>query len=259
MPAIISEFGIKLLHRPLNPVKRIHFILFSLALFALQAFGADWQTDYAELLKTYVTPDGVRYAAWHQNSQDLKKLETVVEGIAREDISKMTQKEQLAFYLNAYNAWILDRILLKYPTAGPLSGNPLFFFTSKITVAGKGVTFDRLEQKVIRPQFKEPRVHFALNCASKSCPPLSNHPFIGAELDQQLDEAARLFCNSDRAVRLSSDGRSGEFSKIFDWYQKDFEAGGGVISFMNRYRKTPLSTDLVIRFMNYDWSLNESQ
>jgi len=189
----------------------------------------------------------------------MQKIDAITEGIAHEEISKLNPKEQLAFYLNAYDAWILDRILHKYPTGGPLAGNPLFFFTSKIAVAGKSLTFDTLEQKIIRPQFKEPRVHFALNCASKSCPPLSSRPFSATDLDGHLDELARAFCNSTRAVQLSADGNTATLSKIFDWYQKDFQSAGGVVTFINRYRGKPLPEGIAIRFSSYDWSLNESR
>ncbi len=120
------------------------------------------------------------------------------------------------------------------------------------------MSFNDLEQKVIRPTFKEPRVHFALNCASASCPPLASRPFDAATLNDQLDQLTRAFMNVNPRAIIGSGG-SIALSKIFDWYKDDFAAAGGSVAFINRYRKEPLPAGAKVKFMDYDWSLNETK
>jgi len=213
--------------------------------------------EYAALLKTYVTPGGVRYAAWKQNAGDIAALQRVADFYAGTKAPK-DRDSALAWHINAYNSWILHNILAKYPTKGPLAGEPLFFHGNRIVISGGKTSFNDLEQKVIRPTFKEPRVHFALNCASASCPPLAARPFEAATLNEQLDQLARAFANGNpQAIQVS--GKGVALSKIFDWYKNDFAAAGGAVAFINRFRKEPLPADARVKFMDYDWSLNEAK
>src|SRR5204863_7593911 len=139
--------------------------------------------------------NGFHYAEWKANGEDMKGLQKVVDGIAAAPASSAKSKEQLAFHINAYNAWILHEALEKYPTKSVK--DPLFtFFTSKrITVAGEKMSFNRLEKEIIRPRFDEPRVHFALNCASRSCPPLRDTPYSGDTIDIDLEQLTKAFVN----------------------------------------------------------------
>lgn len=211
---------------------------------------ADWTDDYAVLLKKYVTPDGVHYATWKKNAADLASLDRVTSGIAAP-----AKNGDLAFYLNAYNAWILREALAKYPTKSVRDALFTFFISDRITVGGVKMSFNKLEKDVIRAKFKEPRVHFALNCASRSCPPLNPEPFRARDLDAQLEKLATAFVNSDRGVRVK--GGSVELSKIFDWYKDDFGGTPGAISFINKHRAQPIPADAKISFQTYNWNLNE--
>ena len=219
--------------------------------------GATWQDEYARLLKKYVTPAGVRYAEWKANAEDRQAIQNVVDGIASAPASTAKTKEQLAFHLNAYNAWILREAVEKYPTKSVK--DPLFtFFTGKrITVAGEKMSFNRLEKEIIRPRFEEPRIHFALNCASRSCPPLRNEPYAAAAIDEQLEEQARDFVNSPKGVAMTKE--SVNLSKIFDWYKEDFGGPPGVIAFINKRRATPIPANAKLTYQEYDWGLNESK
>lgn len=214
--------------------------------------------DYAELLQKYVTQDGVRYAAWHTNPADLKKLSEVANFYATTTPPDKSKSDALAWYLNAYNAWILQNILAKYPTKGPLDGETLFFHGNRIVISGKKTSFNDLEQKVIRPTFKEPRVHFALNCASASCPPLNAKPFDAATLDADLTRLASAFINGN-AVQFTDGGKTLRLSKIFDWYAEDFGGKGKAVAYLNGYRTSKLQDAPKIQFMDYDWSLNEAK
>lgn len=219
----------------------------------------NWLKSYDQLLEKYVTSTGVKYVEWKGSAADLQKLQSVVDAIAQANVSSMVKKDQLAFYLNAYNAWILHEALGKYPTKSVKDALFTFFLGRRIKVAGEQMSFNHLEKDVIRAKFGDPHVHFALNCASRSCPPLNRQAFRGSELDAQLEKLAKAFVNSEKGVRLSADNKSAELSKIFDWYKEDFKNDGGVIAFINKRRSRPLPNDVKISYQNYDWALNEAK
>lgn len=218
--------------------------------------SSTWIDPYNKLLAKYVTGSGVKYAAWKSNPADLKAIQEVVDGIASQKVSGLNQKEQLAFYINAYNAWILHEALAKYPTKSVKDLLFTFFLSKRIKVAGEQMSFNDLEKDVIRKKFNEPRVHFALNCASQSCPPLNQEAFRGEKLDTQLEKLAVAFVNSPRGVDYMPQKKSAALSAIFNWYKDDFKAVGGPVAFINKRRKPPLPDDTKITYQDYDWSLN---
>lgn len=209
---------------------------------------------YKELLSRYVTPRGVRYDAWHKNSGDMEKLRTVVDFYAN-TLPPSDSDSSLAWHLNAYNAWILHNILKKYPTKGPLDGETLFFHGKRIIISGKKTSFDHLEQKIIRPTFKEPRIHFAVNCASESCPPLHTTPFTAANLDADLEFLTRQFINKN-PQGVVPDGDRVKLSKIFEWYAEDFGGKKQLLPYINRYREQPVPAEARVEFLDYSWKLN---
>ncbi len=213
--------------------------------------------EYAALLKKYVAPEGVRYADWHGNADDMKKLEAVV-GFYADTQPPANRDDSLAWHLNAYNAWILHNILKKYPTKGPLDGETFFFHGNRIKVAGKQTSFDHLEQKVIRPTFEEPRIHFALNCAAGSCPPLWNEPFRGDTLDRDLERLTREFIN-DNPEGVVPEGNRVKLSKIFEWYADDFGGKDNLVAYVNKFRNSPVTADANVEFLDYRWTLNETR
>ena len=220
------------------------------------AFAADWQADYARLLKKYVAPGGVKYAEWKGNAADVKSLQDVVDGIAAAPASTAKSREQLAFHINAYNAWILHEAVEKYPTKSVRDALFTFFLTNRISVAGVKMSFNRLEKDIIRPRFGEPRIHFALNCASRSCPPLRNEPYDAGKLDAQLDEQTSAYVNSEIGVKPQGDGAA--LSKILDWYKEDFGGDAGVAALLKKYRSGK-SDFKKISYQDYDWGLNETK
>ena len=216
----------------------------------------NWMESYDKLLGKYVTSGGVKYAAWKNNAADVQALQAVVDGIAKEAISGLDRRQQTAFYLNAYNAWILHEALAKYPTASVKDALFTFFIAKKITVAGQQTSFKALEDNVIR-KLGEPRVHFALNCASRSCPPLNREAFTGPKLEEQFEKLAKGYVNSERGVKYTAGSKSAELSKIFDWYKDDFKRDGGPLAFINKRRTTPIPADAKVSYQEYDWGLNE--
>jgi len=218
-----------------------------------------WAGTYNKLLAKYVTNSGVKYAAWKNNTADMKALQSVVDGIGNEKISGLSKKDQLAFYINAYNAWILHEALAKYPTKSVKDTLFTFFLSQRLKVAGEAMSFNHLEKDIIRPKFGEPRVHFALNCASRSCPPLNREAFRGDKLDGQLEALAVAFVNTPRGVDYSAANKTAALSKIFDWYKEDFQSAGGPIAFINKRHNPPLPNDVKITYQDYNWSLNEAK
>jgi hypothetical protein len=224
--------------------------------------GSTWIDDYEALLQKYVTPKGVRYKAWHRSKTDIAALDKVIAAIAVQSLAKLDREERLAFYLNAYNAWILHRILQDYPTNGPggggFFGRNRFFKSNVLKVAGSKTSFSDLENEIIRPKFAEPRIHFALNCASKSCPPLHTLAFRKETLDATLTALTTAFVNENpNGVKLVDGGKKVQLSKIFDWYEDDFN--GGQITYINRFRKSKISGAAKVEFQDYSWNLNEAR
>ena len=212
--------------------------------------------EYKTLLTTYVSPKGVDYQRWSQSPLDLARLQSVTDFYATTH-PPIDQQQSLAWHLNAYNAWILQQILTNWPSKGPLDTSLLFFHRKSITISGRKMSLQHLEQQIIRPTFNEPRIHFALNCASRSCPPLHPRPFQAQSLDSTLSELTRVFINTNPHA-LSLSGKNLQLSKIFDWYQKDFGSRQNLIPFINRYRKVQIPSDSKISFTKYDWALNQS-
>jgi hypothetical protein len=219
-----------------------------------------WQKDYDALLKKYVSDGGVRYAAWKSDSADLAALNRVVAAIGTDNPGGLGRDDRLAFYLNAYNAWVLHLVLAKYPIRSVKDYAPFYgIFTGKnIKLGGESVSLDYLEKGLVAKGFQEPRVHFALNCASRSCPVLIPSAYAGATLDATLNERAKAYIVNPRGVQLSSDGKTARLSSIFKWYADAFKPAGGIVAFINRYRPQPLPADVKVEFQDFDWSLNES-
>ncbi len=220
---------------------------------------AGWRDSYATLLGRYVTPSGVEYKKWHASAADVRALEGVVSGIASEDVAALSGDDRLAFYINAYNAWMLDQVLQAYPVDSVTGIAPLWgvFTNKRIVVAGERMSLNHLEKDIILEEFGDARVHFAINCASRSCPPLLDVPYAGAKLDAQLDEVVTAGVSENPLTVKVEDGTVQVF-EVFKWYEADFAKAGGTRAFIDRYRDDPLPEGGEIEFMDYDWSLNQA-
>jgi len=245
--------------------------------FIRHAAGSPSTVDHSawdKLLKTYVVvgADGlnrVRYAqfkaAGHdQLKQYIARLETV-------DVTALDRPEQFAFWANLYNAKTVDIVLEKYPVASikdislgggivaAIKGGP---WKAKVTsVSGQQLSLDDIEHGILRPVFKDPRVHYAVNCASIGCPNLLDEAFVGARLEIQLEAAARKYINSPRGVLVEPGKLTA--SSIYSWFQADF--GGneqGVIKHLVKYAEPALKKRLESNTgglsYDYDWRLNDA-
>jgi hypothetical protein len=215
---------------------------------------------YAELLKKYVRAGKVNYAGFKKEEAKLDRYLEILENV---DPAGLPRNEQFAFYVNAYNAWTIKLILSGYPDVtsikdlGSLLKSP---WKKKIVrIDGKVISLDHVEHEILRPRYGDPRVHFAINCAAKSCPPLRPEPFSGAILDQQLDDSTRSFINDPKSYRLEDNELY--VSRIFKWFSEDFN--DDIYGFFLKYATGDLAEELeakagriVVKYLHYDWSLN---
>jgi hypothetical protein len=122
-------------------------------------------------------------------------------------------------------------------------------------IAGVDMSLDEVEHSILRKEFDEPRIHFAINCASVSCPPLLNEAFVASNLENQLTRVATTFINDPSRNKISR--QSAQLSSIFSWFKGDFTKKGTLIEFLNRYSKVKISPNARISFLDYNWNLNE--
>ena len=203
----------------------------------------------------------VRYAGMAGERAALQRYLDGLSATPRSEFDGWTRPEQMAFLVNAYNAFMVDKILQRYPDIrsvwdfGKLFGNP--FKDEFFSLLGRKASLDWIEHEMLRKAYRDPRIHYAVNCASVSCPMLRAEPYVGARLDAQLDDQARRFL-SDASRNRYRDARL-EVSKIFDWYKEDFEPRD---AYFARYAAL-LGADAAavraarITFLDYDWALND--
>jgi hypothetical protein len=206
-------------------------------------------TDYQSILKSYVSTEGqVNYTTLKTKE---KEIDIILSKWADVNPSNLSSKEQLAFYINLYNLSTIKFILTQWPLKSIKEAKGGKAWDIKfISLNKKIISLNDLENNLIRPTFKDPRVHFALNCGAISCPPLSNKAFTGLNLDSSLEALTKKFITNPKSTSISTSKLA--LSKIFDWYKSDF---GNVYSFIGKY--TPLSSNsLPISYFEYNWSLN---
>lgn len=214
---------------------------------------------YGEVLKKYVKDGVVDYEGFRSEEE---QLDQYLKTLDETNPDELPREEQLAFYINAYNAYTIKLILENYPLKSIKDIGGWFKSPWEIEfceIGGKTLTLDEIEHEIIRPRFKDPRVHFAVNCASKSCPPLISEPYQGTILDHQLSANTRSFLNNPARNRL--EGKTLYVSKIFKWFKEDF--GGDVVGFFLKYAEEDLKDRLLaqkdqieIEYLHYDWGLN---
>jgi hypothetical protein len=216
---------------------------------------------WADLLGKYIKPGGVDYAGF---KKDEDRLDRYLKLLENADPEKLPRNEQYAYYINAYNAWTIKLILSGYPGVKSIKdfGSILQSPWQKdwVRVNGEVITLDHIEHNILRPRYKDPRVHFAINCSAVSCPPLGPEPFEADTLDQQLDDSTRAFVNNAGSYRL--EGNTLYVSRIFKWFSEDFSEGA--LGFYLQYAEGDLKEKLIsrkdriqVKYLHYDWSLND--
>lgn len=246
-------------------------------LFSAHARGSAATVDHAAwsgLLRRYTVLDGkglrrVRYAAW--KAEGRAALDAYIASLESVAVARLDRAEQFAFWANLYNAKTIAIVLDKYPVKSikdiSLGGSFLATFTGGpwkakvVKVSGHDLSLDDIEHGILRPIFKDPRVHYAVNCASVGCPNIGGEAFTGAKLETQLDAAAKAYVNSPRGVSLARGGVTA--SSIYTWFQADFGGdAAGVLAHLQRYAEPGLRAKLApvttIDGYVYDWTLNDA-
>lgn len=231
---------------------------------------ADFPPDHImwdSLLKKHVDEEGlVDYVGFQSDSIQLNTYLKMLSDSAP-DPKKWTEKEQLAYWINAYNAFTIQIVIRHYPVESIKdisSGLNIPFVSTTwdikfIEIGGEQLDLNRIEHGIIRKEFEEPRIHFAVNCASISCPKLRQEAYTAKMLEEQLEAQAIEFIN-DPDRNLIKDSKNAEVSKLFTWFSGDFKKKSSDIrSYLNRYSNTHLAEDADIQFMDYDWGINDQK
>ena len=177
----------------------------------------------------------------------------------------LSGEEGLAFWINMYNAWTLKLILTKYPEISSIKDFGSVFSSpwdkEFVTIGGESLTLGEIEHKILRKEYRDPRIHFAINCASRSCPPILAEAYLPQTLEAQLDRATLDFINQDHNTRIE-DGKL-FVSRIFKWYKSDFK---DTLGYVRQYARGDLakafsqqSRSPKVVYMAYDWSLNDTR
>ena len=223
-------------------------------------------TLFDQVLQAYVDEQGrVDYAALKQNPQQLEAYLDAIAVISPNELP--TGRAALASWINAYNALTIKGVLDHYPTTSVRKIKPYLSFFSRIKfrVGNQDYTLNDIEHGIIRGEFAEPRIHFALVCASGGCPILQNRAYLPETLDEQLENATSGFINNPEKVRLDRENRVLYLSKIFEWYTVDFEqTHDSLLDFVMAYRPETdavflKNEDVHVQYLPYDWELNDQK
>ena len=214
--------------------------------------------DFDAVVQAYVRNGQVNYPVIQVDQRFTQYLDQ----LDRVDPNSLSREDRLAFWINAYNAYAIKGIL-DGATPGTFMGRYRYFIGRDYRIGGTFINLYDLERKILVAQFHDPRIHFAIVCASTSCPKLQPWTYRGAELNRQLDYVARAFINDPTRNRFDREKKIAFLSKVFDWFTEDFEAQAGSLSrYVAQYVADPdLANDLTstpyrIEFLDYDWSLN---
>ncbi len=241
------------------------------------AAQGDADAPYDALLRRHVkpSPDGVTrvdYAGWRAHAADRAALDAYIAEMAQRRPSTMVRGEALAYWGNLYNAVTLKVVIDRYPVASIRDIKSDSWLDPKaytgpwrqprVTVEGRRLSLDDIEHSIMRPTFKDPRVHYVVNCASHGCPNLLNRAWRAATLEADLDQAARDFINHPRGVTVLPSGGL-RVSSIYKWFIEDFggdDAGllAHFLAFAEPELKQKLARSPRIVEDDYDWSLNRS-
>jgi hypothetical protein len=256
-----------------NLTMRYALLLLAAMIAASPAFAADpdyrlWQ----ELLSKHYDPaKGMNYKGLKADKATLDRLR---QQMAAVDVASLSRPEQLAYWINLYNISTVNVVAENYPVESirDISTDPVVrlnvFKKPHVKVKGGTLSLNDVENDKIRAGFKDPRIHFAINCAAESCPPIRPEPYVGARIDQQLDDQTRRFLTGPRGVRLEKDGSDLilHVTKIMDWFKDDFEDwGGGSVAFLKKHLPSDkvkqieaAGKNVELEFDDYSWKLNDT-
>lgn len=218
------------------------------------------------LLQKHVAANGdVDYKGF---KKDQAKLDAYLKQLSNTDASSLPENERLAYWINAYNAFTVDLVVQHYPVksikdirnaktlvAKAVGDKQVWIEKLRYRFNGEELSLYNIENRKLLKELFDPRIHFAINCASYSCPRLWNRAFTAANVQQAMTMLARDFINDTRKNKISRN--QAQLSEIFNWYKGDFTRQGALIAYLNTYSQIKLSPNARISFIPYNWNLNE--
>ncbi len=222
---------------------------------------------YDEILNRYVKGGYFDYRAFDETENDRERLRKYLADMSTVRPETLSDDEQLAYWMNLYNAATIELIMRNYPldSIRDLDGWFGSVFSKKfISVGERSLSLDNVEHDTIRERFDEPRIHFALVCAARSCPPIRDEAYVGDRLSEQLEDQTKIFLNSDKnEFNIDKDHLNMELSRILYWYSKDFDGKEGTADFLKDYlsekKKTLIDQkNFSISYKSYSWKLNQA-
>ncbi len=218
--------------------------------------------QWDKLVKKYVNEAGmVNYKGFQKDKADLDAyLKTLSDNAPQ---SSWSENDQKAYWINAYNAFTISLILQHYPVKSIKDiGGSIYKINTAwdikfIKIGGDKYDLNNIEHKFLRRKFDDPRIHFAIVCASMSCAKLRREAYAGDKLDAQLEDQGRDFLNDKSKNNITAD--KAQLSKYFSWYSGDFTKKGTLANFINKYSKTKITEKTKTTSLDYNWSLNEQK
>lgn len=239
----------------------IKVIFMRLLLFFISLICMATQTNaqseiFNNLLKKHVSDAG--FVDYKSFKDDKLKLDNYISYLEKTSPNNSwSDNKQKAFWINTYNAYTIKLIIENYPLKSILDihkKNKNAWNIPFVKVGGKTYTLDVIEHQILRKKFSDPRIHVGVNCASISCPKLTNAIFTEKNIERKLDELMKLFINDTSKNKLNP--KSIKVSAIFKWFQDDFTKENSLIFYLNKYTNTPIQLDAKINYLEYNWSLN---
>ncbi len=238
-----------------NTMKKFATIVFFLLSISIHAQDLKSFFDKTEqFLKETVSDGKVDYSKIKKAPKLLNDILSIASKI---DIEKENINTQKAFWINTYNLVLIKAIIGKYPVNSPMDIAGLFDIVT-FTLDKKKYSLNDIENKVIRPKFKDARVHFVLVCGANGCPPILNQAYSPEKIEDQLNKQTRIALNNSNFIKVNNKTKKVELSQIFEWYREDFiTKKTKEIDMINQYREVKIDSSFKILYYPYDWTLNK--
>ncbi len=241
--------------------KKFLFIPLLLSLPLSSVYGEktiDWDRFHKRWdiqLKRYVFKGKVNYPAWNRDSSSLNTYLDSLRTLPKTLIQKASKDALLALYINTYNAYTIKAVL-NHPKIKSIQDiKPKIWDQKFIHLSGDTLSLNHLENKILRPQFKDPRIHFAIVCASISCPPLINKAYTPLNVHSLMTANTKSYLADKQQNDFTE--HTSRISKIFKWFKEDFEAyQGGLKGFLKKYAPSEYEDKKIFTYMIYNWDLN---
>ena len=234
---------------------RLAYTLTLSLLAVLNAFASDFFNQTDAFLKEHVSNGLIDYKSIQSDPTQLNQL---VDLIKNQDLTAIDGNERKAFLINTYNLLVIKNIVDHYPINSPISVSG-FFKGKKFNIGGKMTDLDALENKILRPEYKDPRLHFVLVCGAISCPPITNFAYRADKLEDQLNQQTTAALNNSEFIVVDQVNQKVQLSEIFKWYEVDFKAqANDNLAFINKFRIVEIPTTYKRSFYTYNWTINDA-